>query len=122
MGNQLVRGDARRVRQVLVALVEERLLRMTSGTLAVRCVEGATEGQWRFELSPEGPLRERPASAGLPLALELARRGCPLCGDTLYGARAALPGGGIALRAVALALGPVAARLGLPQELRTPEA
>ena len=69
----VVRGDARRVRQVLVALVEERLLRMTSGTLALRCVEGATEGQWRFELSPEGPLRERPASAGLPLALELAR-------------------------------------------------
>ena len=56
------------------------------------------------------------------LRVELARRGCPLCGDTLYGARAALPGGGIALRAVALALGPVAARLGLPQELRTPEA
>lgn len=56
------------------------------------------------------------------LRVELARRGCPLCGDTLYGASAALPDGGIALRAVALELGPVAARLGLPQELRVSEA
>lgn len=57
------------------------------------------------------------------LRVELGRRGCPLLGDTLYGASAPLPpryGGGIALRAVALELGPVGARLGLPSELRVP--
>lgn len=60
------------------------------------------------------------------LRVELGRRGCPLLGDTLYGASAPRPpllsgeGGGIALRAVALELGPVGARLGLPSELRVP--
>jgi tRNA pseudouridine32 synthase/23S rRNA pseudouridine746 synthase len=55
------------------------------------------------------------------LRIELGRRGCPLCGDTLYGASTTLPDGGIALRAVALALGPAAAQLGLPPELHIPE-
>lgn len=54
------------------------------------------------------------------LRVELGRRGCPLLGDTLYGASAPLPGGGIALRAAALELGPVGTRLGLPPELRAP--
>lgn len=54
------------------------------------------------------------------LRVELGRRGCPLLGDTLYGASAPLPGGGIALRAVALELGSVGVRLGLPPELRAP--
>ncbi|MDY0058168.1 MAG: RNA pseudouridine synthase [Myxococcota bacterium] len=53
------------------------------------------------------------------LRYELARHGCPILGDTLYGAHLPWPPGGIALRAVALDLTtvPPGERLGLPARL-----
>jgi tRNA pseudouridine32 synthase/23S rRNA pseudouridine746 synthase len=87
------------------AVTDVRLLRSDGGRL-------------HFELKPR---------TGRPhqLRVELARRGCPIVGDALYGSVAAWPAGGIALRAVRLAFDdfPAAATLGLPRRLeldRTP--
>lgn len=83
--------------------------------LSIEAAEAPAGGmlQWRLR-----PLTGRAHQ----LRVELGRRGCPLCGDTLYGACAPLPGGGITLRAVSLELGPVAEALALPKELRVSAA
>lgn len=69
----------------------------------------------RFELKPQ---------TGRPhqLRVELARRGCPILGDSLYGARRAFSEGGIALSAVALGFARFSEReaLGLPLTLSAP--
>jgi tRNA pseudouridine32 synthase/23S rRNA pseudouridine746 synthase len=54
------------------------------------------------------------------LRYEMAKHAGPIAGDALYGSKREWPGGGIALRAVALDLSsvPEADRLGLPASLR----
>ncbi len=69
----VVRGDARRLRQVLMPMVQERLLRMSSGVMHLRCVAGAGVDEWRFEVVPASISGAPPSSSGLALALELAR-------------------------------------------------
>ena len=77
--------------------------------------DAVAQGQAALAWSLE-PVTGRPHQ----LRVELARRIAPVVGDTLYGARAPLPGGAIALRCVALAFQPAAgaASFGLPAELR----
>lgn len=65
---------------------------------------------------------ELEAVTGRPhqLRVELAHRGCPIDGDSLYGSARELPGGAIALRCVSLRFlrAEEAEALGLPAEIR----
>lgn len=69
----VVRGDARRLRQVLLPLVQERLLHMPSGVMRLRCVAGAGVDEWRFEVVPSTTCSALQPNSGSALALELAR-------------------------------------------------
>jgi len=75
----------------------------------------AAKNRLRFELLPR-------TGRAHQLRVELSRRGCPICGDALYGAVDLWPGGGIALRAVTLGFERFSdsAKLGLPKELHAP--